>query len=264
MLLKNKNAIIYGASGAVGGAVARAFCREGAKVFLAGRSKENLDNVANEIAVNGGIVETSEVDVLNPIGVEEFVNNIVAKTGHIDISFCAVSTHIHGGEQGAAFSELTYENFSLPIIDYTKSQFLTATAASKHMIKRGSGVILMITAVPSRIPYPFTAGFGPAWAAVEAMSRTMAAEFGPYGVRTVCLRSAGSPEAEESIGRTLTSRPELAARMEGWHQRSTNRNLLNKWPTLEEVGHVAAFMASDRASTMTGITIDLSGGMIND
>jgi 3-oxoacyl-[acyl-carrier protein] reductase len=110
---------------------------------------------------------------------------VVAKSGRVDVSFCAVSTHVAGGEQGLKLSELTYEDFALPIIDYTKSQFLTANAAAKHMVKQGSGVILMITAVPSHMPFPYTAGFGPAWAAVEALSRTLAAELGAYGVRTV-------------------------------------------------------------------------------
>lgn len=132
------------------------------------------------------------------------------------------------------------------------------------MVKQGSDVILMITAVPSRIPHPFTAGFGPAWAAVEAMARTFAAELGPHGVRVICLHSAGSPEAQRSIEKTMTTKPELARRVEGWNQRSASRNLLNKWPTLEEVGNMAAFMASNKAGVTTGTTVNLTGGMVND
>lgn len=132
------------------------------------------------------------------------------------------------------------------------------------MVRQGSGVIMMITAIPARIPYPFTAGFGPAWTAVEAMARTLAAELGPHGIRTICLHSSGSPDAEQSIEKTMTNNPELTERMDGWNQRWAYRNLLNKWPTLEDVGNMAAFMASDKAGVTTGATVNLTGGMVND
>ena len=263
MLLQGKVAVIYG-GGAIGGVVALAFAREGAKVFVADHHASSLERIAQEIKVAGNLVETALVDALEKDAVEAFVDSVAKKAGCLDISFCATATHVPGGEQGAPFSELSYEDFSLPITDYTKSQFLTANAASKHMVKQGSGVIMMITAVPSQIPYPFTAGFGPAWAAVEAMSRTLAAELGPFGVRTICLHSAGSPEAAKSIEKTFTSSSQLAKRSEGWNQRSASRNLLNKWPTLQDVGNMAAFYASDRAGVTTGTTVNLTGGMVND
>jgi NAD(P)-dependent dehydrogenase (short-subunit alcohol dehydrogenase family) len=96
------------------------------------------------------------------------------------------------------------------------------------------------------------------------MSRVLAAELGPYGIRTVCLHSSGSPEAAKSIEKTLTQNPELGKRSDGWNQRSASRNLLNKWPTLEDIGHAAAFFASDHAGITTGATINLTGGMVND
>jgi 3-oxoacyl-[acyl-carrier protein] reductase len=145
---------------------------------------------------------------------------------------------------------LSYESFSMPIIDYTKATFNTANAVYPYMVKQHSGVIMGITAVVSKVPFPYTAGFGAAWAAVEAMLRLLAAEWGPYGVRTVCLHSAGS---EVAADKTLAhSNPELEERAEGWGQRWMSRNLLGKAPTLEEVGNMAAFMASDLAGTTTG------------
>jgi NAD(P)-dependent dehydrogenase (short-subunit alcohol dehydrogenase family) len=263
MLLQKKVAVVYG-GGAIGSAVACAFAREGAQVYLADDNESSLEPVVQEITKNGHNITKARVDVLDPNSVEAFVESVVNKSGRLDISFCATSTHVPGGKQGSAFSELSYEDFSLPITDYTKSQFITANAASRHMIRQESGVIMMITAVPSRIPYPFTAGFGPAWAAVESMSRVLAAELGPYGIRTVCLHSAGSPEAAKSIEKTLTKNPELVKRSDGWNQRSASRNLLNKWPTLEDVGNMAAFFASDKAGVTTGATINLTGGMVND
>ncbi|MGH9194885.1 MAG: SDR family NAD(P)-dependent oxidoreductase [Acidimicrobiia bacterium] len=98
-MLQNKNAVIYGGSGAIGGAVARAFAREGAKVFLAARNETPLKRVAGEINEAGGTVETAQVDALDIHSVEAFVNSVVKKTGRLDISFCATSTHVPGGDQ---------------------------------------------------------------------------------------------------------------------------------------------------------------------
>lgn len=256
-ILNGKVAIVYGA-GAIGVSVAKAFAAEGAVVYLADQNEAKAKEYENEA------IHPATVDVLDKDAVAAFVKSVVDATGHLDISFCATSTHVPGGEQGAALSELSYENFSLPIIDYTKAQLYTTSAASPYMIKQKSGVMMAITAVPSQVPYPFTAGFGPAWAAVEAMFRVLAAEVGQHGVRALCLHSAGSPAAEKSIEKTLAiNNPELAARAEGWNIRSSNRNLLGKMPTLEEVGYMAAFMASDKAGVTTGTTINLNGGMVN-
>ncbi len=253
-LLERKTAVVYGA-GSIGGAVAAAFAKAGASVFVADHHEDTLKKLA------GKNIQTECVDVLDMDAVASFVKSVVEKTGHVDISFCATSTHKPGGEQGAALTELSYEDFSMPIIDYTKATFNTATAVYPYMVKQHAGVIMGMTAVVSQMPLPYTAGFGPAWAAVEAMLRLLAAELGPYGVRTVCLHSAGS---EGAVEKTLArSNPELDQRAAGWGQRWMNRNLLGKGPTLEEVGNMATFMASDLAGATTGTTVSLTGGMVN-
>src|SRR5262245_34545042 len=77
MLLEKKNAVIYGAGGAVGGAIARAFAREGARVFLTGRTQTSLDAIAEEIAALGGAVETAQVDALDEQAVEKHADTVV-------------------------------------------------------------------------------------------------------------------------------------------------------------------------------------------
>ena len=90
MLLENKNAVVYGAGGAVGGAIARAFAREGARVFLTGRRLPAVNAVAEDISGAGGIVEADQVDALDEQGVEKHIGAVVKKAGKIDISFNAI------------------------------------------------------------------------------------------------------------------------------------------------------------------------------
>ena len=252
-ILKHKTAVVYGA-GSIGGAVAAAFAKAGATVFVADHHEDTLKKLA------GNNIQTACLDVLDKNAVADFVQSVVDQTGRVDISFCATSTHKPGGEQGAALTELSFEDFSMPMIDYTKATFNTAKAVYPYMIKQHSGVIMGMTAVVSQMPLPYTAGFGPAWAAVEAMLRLLAAELGPYGVRTVCLHSAGS---EGAVDKTLAaSNPELENRTQGWGERWMSRNLLGRGPTLEEVGNMAVFLASDLAVATTGTTVSLTAGMV--
>ena len=252
-ILTNKTAVVYGA-GSIGGAVATAFAKAGATVYVAAHHADALKKLADEH------IQTAQVDVLDKEAVAAFVKSVVEQTGHVDISFCATSTHKPGGEQGAALTELSYEDFAMPIIDYTKATFNMATAVYPYMVQQHSGVIMGMTAVVSQWPLPYTAGFGPAWAAVEAMLRLLAAELGPYGVRTICLHSAGS---EGAADKTLAqSNPELEQRTAAWGERWMSRNLLGRGPTLEEVGHMAVFMASDLAGATTGTTVSLTAGMV--
>ena len=253
-ILRNKTAVVYGA-GSIGGAVAAAFAKAGATVFVADHHEDALNKLADKQ------IQTQRLDVLDKEAVAAFVKAVVEQTGHVDISFCATSTHKPGGEQGAALTEVSYEDFAMPLIDYTKATFHTATAVYPYMVKQHAGVIMGITAVVSQMPLPYTAGFGPAWAAVEAMLRLLAAELGPHGVRTVCLHSAGS---EGAADKTLAySNLELEKRAEAWGERWMSRNLLGRGPTLEEVGNMAAFLASDLAGATTGTTVSLTAGMVN-
>ena len=147
MLLENKNAVIYGAAGAVGSAVAQAFAREGARLFLTGRDLGALDVLAKEITAAGGAVETAEVDALDEKAVTDHVDNVVYKAATVDISFNAIGIP-QQGMQGIPLTELSVDNFASPINIYARAHFVTGRAAARHMIAQGSGVVLMHT--PSR------------------------------------------------------------------------------------------------------------------
>jgi NAD(P)-dependent dehydrogenase (short-subunit alcohol dehydrogenase family) len=202
MLLQDKTAVIYRAGGALGGAVARGFAREGATLFLAGRHVTRVRAVADEVAATAGDrVHAAEVDVLDPEAVERHAADVVARSGRFDVSFNLVSW---GDAQGVALVDITPEHFLLPIETAMRAHFVTATAAVRQMRPQGAGVILALTAQAARKPYSDVGGFGVAGAALEALCRQLAVEAGPLGIRVVCLRSAGSPDtpgvAEAGVG----------------------------------------------------------------
>ncbi len=255
MLLTNKNAVIYGAGGAIGGAIARAFAREGAKVFLTGRRLASVDAVASDIFAAGGVAETAQVDALDELAVE--------KAGGIDISVNAISIP-QRGVQGIPLVELSPESFALPIMTYMKTHFLTTRTAARHMVEKKSGVILTLTATPARIAAPLVGGMAPAWAAIEALTRSLAAEYGRQGIRAICLRSDAIPETATIAEVYRLHADALGMTREQFQALSSDRNPLKRLPTLAEVANVAAFMASDQASAMTATVANLSCGLIAD
>jgi 3-oxoacyl-[acyl-carrier protein] reductase len=261
MLLKNKNAIIYGGGGAVGGAVAKAFAREGAKVFLAGRTIEKLEKVAKEITIPGGVAEINQVDALDKEAVENYVSKLVQKTGGIDISFNAIG---YNDIQGAPLTDMMREQFILPIVIAMNSHFITATAAARYMAKKGSGVILAITANAARKPYPDVGSFGVACAAIEGFCRQLAIEAGKDGVRVVCLRSAGSPDAP-GVDKVFNLHAENAGiTRKEFETRFAERTMLKRLPKLAEIANAAVLMASDHSSAITAAVINLTCGEIAD
>lgn len=257
MLLENKNAVIYGAGGDIGSAVARAFAREGARLFLAGRTLAPLSTVAEDIMRAGGSVEVAQVDALDQQAVEQHLAGVVQKAGSVDISFNAIGI---GYVQGAPLVELTLEQFVQPIADAMKTQFLTTTAAARYMIRKGSGVILAITATPARRFIPNTGDFGVACAAIENLCRQLAGELGPHGIRVICLRSAGSPDAPK-LDDIFNQLAELAGvSREAFEAGLAESTLLKRLPRVAEVADMAVLMASDRASAMTGAVADVTCG----
>lgn len=257
MLLQCKNAVVYGAGGSIGGAVARAFAREGATVFLAGRSLASLERVANDIVAEGGKAEAAQVDAFDEHAVDKFVDAVVAKAGRIDVSFNAIN--VSESTQGTALADLSPQVVSFPVMRRVATNFLTARAAARFMVEKGTGVILMITASPARMAWPLTGSFGIECAAVEGLCRSLASELSPHGVRVICIRSAGSPESfadklNDSFGKASEEMTAMIA----------DKTLLKRAPTLAEVGNVAVLMASDYASPMTATVANMTCGSIVD
>ena len=251
MLLEGKNAVVYGGGGSIGGAVARAFAREGAHVFLAGRTAATLDAVADDIRAAGGAAETAEVDALDEQSVDAHADAVAVQAGSLDISFNAIS---HGDVQGTPFAEMALADYTTPVFAAVETLFLTARAAARHMIPQGSGVILMFGGEGDPPRGSYLGGLQTAFHAVEAMRRQLASELGPHGIRTVTLRTGGVPD---SIPASFDGRDAIAEGI-------AKATMLGRPATLEDVGNVAAFVSSDRARTMTAATVNVSGGALID
>ena len=253
MLLQGKNAIIYGGGGSLGGAVAGAFAEAGARVFLVGRNSAPLEKRAALIKEKGGQAETAVVDALDEKNIGDYLEDLIRKTGSIDISFCAIGLE---EVQQIPLVDLPLNDFIRPVHIAMQSYFLTAAAAAKHMRKQGSGVILSLTATPAPLAYPLVGGFGPACAAIESLSRGLATELGPYGIRVVNIRSGGSPDSRPFTD-ALSREPERAGKAIRKLEEDT---MLKKLPLMADIAHVAVFLCSELAGKITGVTVDVTCG----
>lgn len=261
MLLESKVAVIYGGGGAVGGAVARAFSREGARVFLAGRTLKPLEAVAGEVSAAGTSVDVAQVDALDAEAVERHAARVVEEAGQMDVSFNLIG---YGQTQGAPLLEMTLDPFVGPISTAMETHFITATTAGRHMVRAGSGVILALTAQAARMPYVNTGGFGVIGAAIEGLCRQLAAELGPNGVRVACLRSGGSPDTP-GVEEVWTRHAENAqVPKEVWWATMAEKTALRRLPMLADVANAAVLLASDHATAITAEVTNVTCGELFD
>jgi len=260
-LLDGKVAAIYGAAGGVGTAVAKAFAREGATVFLAGRTENSLNHIAQEISSTGGVADVSKVDALSPESVEAHLHRVVTKTGKLDISFNLIGTNV---EMGARLTELSEQRFADAAFKRVRSCFITMTAAARIMEKQGSGVILGLTAPNARLPRPNMGGFSVGGAAIEALCRQLAFEVGPRGVRVVCLRTGGTPD-NPVLHAVFTHLAKLrGTSFQAIADSEAQITALKRAPLLPEVANAAVLIASDYASAITATTANASCGELVD
>jgi NAD(P)-dependent dehydrogenase (short-subunit alcohol dehydrogenase family) len=262
-MLKNKHAVIFGASGDVGTAVAKELAAQGATVFLSGRRRAAVEQVADKIRKGGGIAYAAQVDALDEQAVQAYLGRVAQEVGSIDTLLNVTGPQPKDYGNGTNTLELPFEQFLLPLTTLVASQFITARAAARHMVQQRSGVILFITSIPAR-GFATTAAIGAAFGAMESLLRCLAAEFSPAGVRVVGLRPGAMPETRtiqqsvENNAKTLGVRPEQV--ISQWEQRTP----LGRLTAVADTARLAAFLASDGAQTITGSIVNASGGMITD
>ena len=262
-LLKNKRAVIFGAGGAVGTAVAREFAAQGATVFLSGRRLATIEQVAVDIQKDGGIAHAAEVDALDEQAVNAYLDRVVQEVGSIDILLNVMGPHPNDYGNGTSTMELPLEQFLLLLSTLVPSQFITARAAARHMVRQQGGVILFVTAIPAR-GTPNATAIGAAFGAMEALLRCLAADLGSASVRVVGIRSGPMLDTRtiqqsfENTAQTLgVSKAQVVSMFE-------QGSLLKSSSTVADTARLAAFLASDGARTLTGAIVNASSGRVID
>lgn len=256
MLLRDKIAVVYGAGGKIGGAVARAFAADGARLFLVGRTRAKLETTAAAIIAAGGAAEVAELDAADETAVERHLDEMVASAGRVDVSMNACSTP--GVVMGKSLRDVTVADFVNPVAGQARLHFTTARAAARRMARQKSGVIVTLSTITPALSgrdrmYHAPGGFGAACAVVEEMSRAFAADLGPLGVRVICLR----PDA---ISETWSPADQAEGSANKAHMDAGT--VLGSLPTLQQVADAAVWAASDRSAGMTGALLNLTRGSV--
>ena len=261
--LTGKVAVVTGSGRGLGEGIAKGIAGAGAAVVTTARTASEAENTAKEIVAAGGSAEAAEIDALDEQAIDTHLRSVVDTAGRVDISFNAVGFPDET-ILGVPLIDLDVERFAEPIADYTTSYFLTARLAARRMVPNGSGVIMTVTSLPARMGSRLNGGYGSAHAAKEALTRDLSAELAADGIRVVGLRPHGMPETKtmrEVFDAKATALGVSWEQFQGYLAGSTHPRRVM---TLDEVAGVAAFVASDRASGLTGTTVNLTMGGLDD
>ncbi len=263
-ILENKYAVVFGAGGSIGAAVAKEFAAEGAEVFLSGRTKSSLEAVATQITAKGGRAQTAVIDARNDTAVNEYLDSIVKQRGKIDIILDAAGPLANEYGNGKNAVDLPIEEFMVPLATMVRSRFITARSAARHMIKHHSGVIIFVTGSPARAHVPGTTAIGAAFGAIENLAENLAFEVSPFGVRVVCLRTLANTDSR-SIQDTMDL---LAGQLNITKDQAiaqiAQSNFLKIPATVQDTANAAVLIASDRARMLTGTVVNATAGAALD
>ncbi|MHA4739458.1 SDR family NAD(P)-dependent oxidoreductase [Dyadobacter sp. MSC1_007] len=262
--LKDKVAVVFAASGEIAGAVARAFSQHGAKIYVTARDLDAVKALARQIKANGGNAEAAKVDALNEAEIDGFLKQVVSDNGKLDIIFngIGVSYSEMGGRPPTTVA--TFEEFMAPMEKICGSQFLTSRVAAKYMLQtRSEGTILLLTAALSRSKLPNLAGITAASAAVEGLTRVMAAEWGGDGIKVICICPGAIMETKRISGWIEASAKHLGIPSEQIVAQYKAFDILKTTPTLKQLGETAAFLASEIGVVFNSHVVDMDCGKLN-
>lgn len=263
MILKEKVAVVFAAYGAIGAAVSSALAKEGAHVYLTGRDAAALQLVNQSIHSEGGASSVLLVDATDEVAIQNCYQTVLDQKGRLDIVFNAIGPRPSQMAYGTPTLQLSYEDFKRPIDLMVGSQFLTAKLGASYMQQsKSQGTILMLTSSLSRLKVPFMAGFVTACTAIEGLSRSLATEFGRDGIKVICLNPTAM-YGTRTIDETSAANAQLMGTSpEQWNAQMSQQYLLGKGPTLEQLGEVAAFLASEKGMPFNSHIVDVDGGSI--
>ena len=255
MQLEGKVALITGAGEGIGKATARLFAKEGAKVGVLGRTRENLDKVVDQIRGDGGEAVTLLADVSKPDEMERAVQQLVDEYGRIDVVFA------NAGVNGvwAPLEELTPDDWDSTLATNLKGTFLTVKYAVPHLKKRGGSVIVNSSINGTRIfSNTGATAYASSKAGQVAFAKMVALELAQWKVRVnvICPGAIDTAIDENTEKRDLEKvKTEVEFPEEG-----SEYPLERKPGSAEQVARLVLFLASDASDHITGTEVWIDGG----
>ncbi len=262
--LKDKVAVVFAASGEIAGAVAQSFSRHGAKVYVTARNFDAVKVLAHQIKASGGSAEAARVDALKEPEIESFLQKVILDNGKLDVVFNGIGANYSemGGRPSTTVA--TFEQFMAPIEKICGSQFLTSRVAAKYMIQTQSkGTILLLTAALSRSKLSNVAGITAVSAAIEGLTRVMAAEWGRDGIKVICICPGALMETKRISGWINAAAQQYGMPPEELLAQYKAFDILEISPTLKQVGETAAFLASETGVAFNSHIVDVDCGKLN-
>lgn len=262
--LTNKVAVVFAASGEIAGAIARSFSQHGATVYVTARNLDAVKALAREIKANGGRAEAAKVDALNETEIDNFLQQVVADNGKLDVVFNGIGVDYNAMGGRPPTTVVSFGQFMAPMEKIVGSQFLTSRVAAKYMIEtRSEGTILLLTAALSRSKLSNLAGITAASAAIEGLTRVMATEWGGDGIKVMCICAGAIMETQRIAGWIDSAAKQYGIPPEQLIAQYKAFDILKTSPTLKQLGETAAFLASDTGVAFNSHIIDVDCGKLN-
>lgn len=263
--MDGRTAVIFGGSGAIGGAVGHALARLGVQVHLGARDMARLDEMARSIRAAGGAAQTFEVDALDAQATSGQIAQLVGRTGGIDVVVNATS-FMH--DQGKEIDDLSLAEFIQGVAPFLSAQFNICKAVAPHMGGERGGTIITVVAPAGRMAAPGHLGHIVGCAGLEAFTKTLASELGPRNIRVLCLRSHAISDAIEAGSYTrelfAPKAQAMGLSVHDWLGGAAQGTMLRRLPTLSQVAETVAFLASDHAAAMTATAVNVTCGATLD
>jgi NAD(P)-dependent dehydrogenase (short-subunit alcohol dehydrogenase family) len=243
--LRDRVCVVTGAGGGIGRETAIAFAAAGAKVVVMDRNNESCAETAHEISTQGREVLSAACDVSDPESVAAAARETLATFGR-----CDVLVNNAGILRPGNMEALSVADWNVMLQVNLTGGFLCSQAFGRNMLERGAGAIVHVSSIAASHPQPFSGAYSPTKAAVTMLSRQIAFEWGPKGVRSNVV-SPGLVRTPMSEG--FYAAPGVAERREAVVP-------LRRIATPSDMANVVVFLASDRASYVTGQEIVVDGG----
>jgi peroxisomal 2,4-dienoyl-CoA reductase len=243
-LLRGKSALVTGGGTGIGRGLALALAAHGARVAITSRKAEHLDPTVREMESRGARALGLPADVRDPTAVESMVASVASAFGGIDIVVNGAA-----GNFVCAAEDLSPNGFGTVVDIDLKGTFHVARAALPHLRRRG-GVLLNISATLHYLGTAAQLHVSAAKAGVDALTRTLAVEWGPYGIRVNGI-APGPIDGTEGARRLLEGDK---------RERAVRLNPLRRLGTVEDIAGAALFLCSDAAAFVNGVTLVVDGG----